>query len=309
MPLAVATYCSETLRLLVATRIDIAFKAIITPERAEFCKPDPRPYRLALEAVGMRPDECLFVAGSAYDLTGAGSVGLPVFWHDRIGMTAPRRAGPGRPVRQALSAASGGARSTNRSTALLGPGGALDRRHSVQQASRSNGDYLAAEAAIGLFVHSFEPQGLLKADPPRSGRRDKADILHEEDTLLIDRLGFNPLQLARQRVGERVSKVGRQGSGADDRPIVKLHLVRFARRSNLPPSLQLSNRIDERRMLPRFSNAPRLLQSNDIGGRLLDDTKAVELQFADYRRLPRAGSPGQYEPSHCSAFTWSADGV
>jgi hypothetical protein len=25
----------------------------------------------------------------AYDLTGAGSIGLPVSWHDRIGMTAP----------------------------------------------------------------------------------------------------------------------------------------------------------------------------------------------------------------------------
>jgi FMN phosphatase YigB (HAD superfamily) len=94
VPIAVATNCSEALRLLVAARIDIAFKAIITAERAGFCKPDPRPYRLALEAVGMRPDECLFVAGSAYDLTGAGSIGLPVFWHDRIGMTAP----PGLPA-------------------------------------------------------------------------------------------------------------------------------------------------------------------------------------------------------------------
>lgn len=147
-------------------------------------------------------------------------------------------------------------------------------------------------------MHSFEPQGLRKADPPRLDRRDEAEILHEEDTLLIDRFGFDPLQLARQHFGERVSKVGCQGSGADGRPIVKLHLVRFARRSNLPPSLQLYNRIDERRMLPRLGNTPRLLQSNDIGGRLLDDTKAVQLQLADYRRLPLAGSPGQYEPSH-----------
>ena len=89
VPLAVVTNCSEALGQLAASRIDIAFRAIITAERAGFYKPHPRPYRLALETLGMRPDECLFVAGSAYDLTGAGSVGLPVFWHDRIGMTAP----------------------------------------------------------------------------------------------------------------------------------------------------------------------------------------------------------------------------
>jgi 2-haloacid dehalogenase len=94
VPLAIVTNCSEPLGQLVAARIDIVFKAVITAERAGYCKPHPRPYRLALEALGLRPDECLFVAGSAYDLTGAGSVGLPVFWHDRIGMTLP----PGAPA-------------------------------------------------------------------------------------------------------------------------------------------------------------------------------------------------------------------
>jgi hypothetical protein len=32
------------------------------------------------------PEECLFVAGSAYDLFGAAGVGMPVYWHDRAGM-------------------------------------------------------------------------------------------------------------------------------------------------------------------------------------------------------------------------------
>jgi 2-haloacid dehalogenase len=89
IPFAVVTNCCEVLGRIAAARIDIAFKVIITAERAGFYKPHPRPYQLALEALGMRPDECLFVAGSAYDLAGAASVALPVFWHNRIGMTAP----------------------------------------------------------------------------------------------------------------------------------------------------------------------------------------------------------------------------
>src|SRR5712691_11776046 len=147
-------------------------------------------------------------------------------------------------------------------------------------------------------MHAFETQRLRKADPPRFGRRDEAEILYEEDTLLIDRLRFDSLQLARKRVRKRISEVDRQGSGADDRPVVKLYLVGLARGSNLPPSLQFSDRIDEKGMRPRFSDAPRLLQCNDIGGCLLDDTEAVKFQLTDYRRLPRAGSPCQNEPSH-----------
>jgi hypothetical protein len=40
------------------------------------------------------------------------------------------------------------------------PDGALDRIHSFQQASRCNRDKLEAEAAIGVFMHSFQTQGL-----------------------------------------------------------------------------------------------------------------------------------------------------
>jgi hypothetical protein len=71
-------------------------------------------------------------------------------------------------------------------------------------------------------MHSLETQGLLKADSPRFGWLDVAKILYEKNTLLIDRLRFDARQLARKRRGERVSKVDRQGSSADGRPIVKL---------------------------------------------------------------------------------------
>jgi len=42
-----------------------------------------------LAELGVTPPEALFVAGSAYDLSGAAAVELPVFWHDRIGMALP----------------------------------------------------------------------------------------------------------------------------------------------------------------------------------------------------------------------------
>src|SRR5260370_13857955 len=135
-------------------------------------------------------------------------------------------------------------------------------------------------------MHSLEARGTLKTDPPGFSRCEEAKILYEEDTLLVDGLCFDTLQFARKYLRERIFKVFRQGSGADDGPVVKLHLVRIVRGSNLPPSLQFDNRIDERAMLRRFGDTACLLQSNDISGSLLDDTEAIELQLTNDRRLP-----------------------
>jgi 2-haloacid dehalogenase len=89
VPLAIVTNCSEALGRIAAARTGIALDAVVTAERAGFYKPHPAPYRLALAELGVAPQDCLFVAGSAYDLGGAGVLGLPVFWHDRIGMPIP----------------------------------------------------------------------------------------------------------------------------------------------------------------------------------------------------------------------------
>jgi 2-haloacid dehalogenase len=94
MPLGVVTNCSEALGRLAVARTGIAFDTVVTAERAGFYKPHPRPYRLALDELRVAPQDCLFVAGSAYDLFGAAAVGLPVFWHDRIGMAVPPGAPP-----------------------------------------------------------------------------------------------------------------------------------------------------------------------------------------------------------------------
>jgi 2-haloacid dehalogenase len=89
VPLAVVTNCSERLGRVAAARIGVAFDLVVTAEQAGYYKPHPRPYRLALEALGQAPQTVLFVAGSPYDLFGAAAIGMPVFWHNRLHMSAP----------------------------------------------------------------------------------------------------------------------------------------------------------------------------------------------------------------------------
>jgi FMN phosphatase YigB (HAD superfamily) len=88
----VVTNCSEELAVEAIACTGIDFDAVVTAERAGFYKPHPRPYEMALIELGVAPGRCLFVAGSAYDLLGTSKVGLPTYWHDRIGMAPPSNA-------------------------------------------------------------------------------------------------------------------------------------------------------------------------------------------------------------------------
>jgi 2-haloalkanoic acid dehalogenase type II len=99
VPLAVATNCSRRLGHAAAERTGGSFAAIVTAEDCGFYKPRPEPYRAVLAALGTEPSRTLFVAGSASDVPGAMSVGMPVFWHNRIGLEAPVGAPP--PILQA----------------------------------------------------------------------------------------------------------------------------------------------------------------------------------------------------------------
>jgi 2-haloacid dehalogenase len=94
IPLGVVTNCSEALGRIAADRVGVPFSVVVTAERAGHYKPDPAPYELALQEIGVAPERCLFVAGSAYDLFGTARVGLPTWWHDRIGMALPPDAPP-----------------------------------------------------------------------------------------------------------------------------------------------------------------------------------------------------------------------
>ena len=68
--LGVVTNCSERLGRSAAARMQVPFDVIVTSERAGFYKPDPAPYRLALQELNLPPERVLFVAGSGFDLIG-----------------------------------------------------------------------------------------------------------------------------------------------------------------------------------------------------------------------------------------------
>jgi len=90
VPLGVATNCSRTLGQDAITQLSdtagITFTAIVTAEEAGFYKPHPQPYEMVLDALGTEPEKTLFVAGSPADVPGAGALGMPVFWHNRLGL-------------------------------------------------------------------------------------------------------------------------------------------------------------------------------------------------------------------------------
>jgi 2-haloacid dehalogenase len=96
VPLGVVTNCSEALGARAVARVPVHFAVVVTAERAGFYKPDLRTYRLALAELGTAPERTLFVAGSAGDVPGATAAGMPVYWHNRVGMELPQGAPPAR---------------------------------------------------------------------------------------------------------------------------------------------------------------------------------------------------------------------
>jgi len=86
VPLGVVTNCSATLGAVAVARTGGRFKAAVTAESAGFYKPRPEPYLAVLRLLGTAPARTLFVAGSAADVPGAKGVGMPVFWHNRMGL-------------------------------------------------------------------------------------------------------------------------------------------------------------------------------------------------------------------------------
>jgi 2-haloacid dehalogenase len=90
--LGVVTNCSVVLGQRAAARLGVPWSTVVTAEEAGYYKPNPRPYQLALDRAGVSPANVVFVAGSGYDLFGTHAVGLKAYWHNRIGLSAPRGA-------------------------------------------------------------------------------------------------------------------------------------------------------------------------------------------------------------------------
>lgn len=98
--LGIVTNCSNALARRAVARLGAAVDVVVAAERAGAYKPDARPYRLALDELaqrvsGLTPARVLFVAGSPFDIPGAGAVGMPVVWHNRLQLERP--AGIGAP--------------------------------------------------------------------------------------------------------------------------------------------------------------------------------------------------------------------
>lgn len=84
--IGVVTNCSEKLGVQAALRLSTNFDVVLTAERAGYYKPDPRIYEKAIEEISGAPERILYVGGSPYDVRGAAAVGMPVYWHNRIGV-------------------------------------------------------------------------------------------------------------------------------------------------------------------------------------------------------------------------------
>ena len=84
----IVTNCSTELGRRAAQRAG-HFDLVLTAEEAGAYKPDPRPYRAALDTLSLDAHEVLFVAGSSHDVGGASRVGMDVYWANRGGAAAP----------------------------------------------------------------------------------------------------------------------------------------------------------------------------------------------------------------------------
>lgn len=92
--LAVVTNCSNRLGIQAARRLNTRWDCVVTAEQAGYYKPNPRPYRIALEKLAVPAADAAFVAGSGFDLIGTSAVGLRTYWHNRAGLKRPNGAPP-----------------------------------------------------------------------------------------------------------------------------------------------------------------------------------------------------------------------
>ena len=103
--LGVVTNCSNTLGIAAVGMCEkqvqsmegsamFGFDAVVTAEESGFYKPHRKPYEDVLAKLRVRPQEVLFVAGSASDVPGASGVGMRVVWHNRIGLESKGDAKP-----------------------------------------------------------------------------------------------------------------------------------------------------------------------------------------------------------------------
>ncbi len=66
------------------------FEHVLSTDKIRTYKPDPRAYRMAINAFGLKKEEILFVAFAGWDTAGAKSFGYSTFWVNRLNLPAER---------------------------------------------------------------------------------------------------------------------------------------------------------------------------------------------------------------------------
>ncbi len=66
------------------------FEHVISTDKIQTYKPDPRAYQMAIDAFGLRKEEILFVAFGGWDAAGAKAFGYRTFWVNRLSLPAER---------------------------------------------------------------------------------------------------------------------------------------------------------------------------------------------------------------------------
>lgn len=64
--------------------LDGMFEQVLSTDQAQAFKPDPRAYRMGLDAFGLPREEMLFAAFAGWDAAGAKAFGYPTFWVNRL---------------------------------------------------------------------------------------------------------------------------------------------------------------------------------------------------------------------------------
>jgi 2-haloacid dehalogenase len=65
------------------SELEGVFDHVLSTDRVKVYKPDPRAYRMGLDALGLKPGQILFAAFAGWDAAGAKSFGYPTFWVNR----------------------------------------------------------------------------------------------------------------------------------------------------------------------------------------------------------------------------------
>jgi 2-haloacid dehalogenase len=70
------------------------FEHVLSTDSIKTYKPDPRAYRMAIDAFGLAREEIAFVAFAGWDAAGAKSFGYPTFWANRLDLPAEELGAP-----------------------------------------------------------------------------------------------------------------------------------------------------------------------------------------------------------------------